>query len=440
MKKLIVLSLIILLLAGCTSQNNLSDEETENETQQQKTDPIEATAELTTQEATDKEPISTVPDLEGQTVETLIQNMSLEEKVAQLFIVDFYSYNKATEVTHMTPELETRLIDYPIGGVIFFGENIIDTAQVTELINNLQQNMYFPLFVSIDEEGGLVSRLQKNPQMGMTVMPSASVIGGTNDSENAYVVGSILGKELNALGFNMDFAPVADVNTNPDNPVIGERAFSSDPLVVGDMVVQEAKGLMDQNVVAVAKHFPGHGDTSTDTHSGAVFVEHNRQRLNEIELVPFQKAIDNNIMGIMVAHIALPNITGGDEPASLSYEIITKILREEMHFNGLVITDALNMGAVAQKYDSDEACVKALQAGVDILLMPEDFELGYKGVLKAITDGTLTQERIDESVVRILSQKMSLGLFTSDAPRQPLSVIGSLEHTDTIKAIIEEGR
>lgn len=434
MKKILALTLMMLLMVGCTgNKQSLKDKVEALHTLTESTDSTQQEVKEPEKEPEKEE----VPALEGQTVESLMKNMTIEEKVAQLFIVDFYSYNQSTEVIEMSSGLENRLEAYPVGGVIFFSKNIINRQQVTGLIDGLQQSTHLPLFISVDEEGGLVSRLQKNPEMGMTVMPSASVIGSTKNSENAYQVGQILGQELNALGFNMDFAPVADVNTNLNNPVIGDRAFSSDPIIVGDMVVQEAEGLKAQKVAAVAKHFPGHGDTSTDTHSGAVFVEHDRQRLNEIELVPFQKAIEHNISTIMVAHIALPNVTGTDEPASLSHEIITKILREELHFKGLVITDALNMGAIAQLYHSDEACVKALQAGVDLLLMPEDFELGYNGVLKAVSDGTLSEERIDESVKRILTAKMSLGLFNSDTRRQPLSIIGSQEHLDLIKAIIQ---
>lgn len=439
MKRIIPLVFMALLLVGCIGNKQSLKEKLEvieGEEQKIEDSKIE---DLKSEESTEEEWDIDVerPNLEGQSVEVLMKSMTLEEKVAQLFVVDFYSYNQFNEVTEMTTGLNSRLKDYPVGGVIFFGKNIVNKDQVSGLIEDLQKSTAFPLFVSIDEEGGLVSRLQNNPGMGMTIIPSASIIGSTEDAENAYQVGKVLGLELNALGFNMNFAPVADVNTNPDNEVIGDRAFSTDPIIVGEMVVQEAKGLEEQGVAAVAKHFPGHGDTSTDTHTGAVFVEHDRKRLDKIELVPFQEAIDNNISGVMVAHIALPNITSIDEPASLSPEVITQILREEMQYDGMIITDALNMGAVSDLYESDEACVKALQAGVDILLMPEDFELGYQGVLKAISEGQLTMERIDQSVERILSLKIGLGLFKFDEPRQSLSVIGSKEHVDIIKAISE---
>lgn len=439
MKKIIPLVFMVLLLVGCIGNKQSLKEKLEViEGREQKIEDAKI-EDLKSEESTEEEWDVYVerPNLEGQSVEVLMKSMTIEEKVAQLFVVDFYSYNQYNEVTQMTSGLNSRLKEYPVGGVIFFGKNIVNKDQVSGLIEDLQKSSDYPLFVSIDEEGGLVSRLQNNAGMGMTITPSASIIGSTEDAENAYQVGKVLGLELNALGFNMNFAPVADVNTNPDNKVIGDRAFSSDPLIVGEMVVQEAKGLEEQGVAAVAKHFPGHGDTSTDTHTGAVFVEHDRERLVKIELVPFQKVIDNNISGIMVAHIALPNVTGTEEPASLSQEVITQVLREDMQYDGIVITDALNMGAISDLYESDEACVKALQAGVDILLMPADFELGYQGVLKALSEGNLTMERIDQSVARILSLKIRLGLFKFDEPRQPLSVIGSKEHVDMIRAISE---
>jgi beta-N-acetylhexosaminidase len=370
-------------------------------------------------------------------VDVIVDSMSLEEKVGQLFVVDLFSYNNDQEVVEISEELERKLLDFPVGGVIFFSDNIVNREQVIGLIDKLQETSEVPLFISIDEEGGNVRRLGKNSEMGMTPIPVASIIGNTLDIHNAYQVGKILGKELNALGFNMDFAPVADVNTNESNPVIGVRAFSSDPSAVGDMVSEEIKGLQEQGVAAVAKHFPGHGDTSSDTHTGAVFVNHDKKRLDEVELIPFSKAINVGVKGIMVAHIALPNITNNDVPASLSQPIITDILREEMNYNGLVITDALNMGAITDLYEADKACIQALEAGVDILLMPEDFDLAYEGMIKAVKSGELAEERIDISVKRIIKLKSEIGLFEKNRIRQPLSVIGSKEHLDIINEIIK---
>lgn len=373
----------------------------------------------------------------NQRVDVIVDSMSLEEKVAQLFVIDLYTYNNNIEVTEMTKELESKLFDFPVGGVIFFSDNLVNRDQVVKLIEELQKTNEIPLFISIDEEGGRVSRLGNNSEMGMTPIPSASTIGNTLDVHNAYQVGKILGKELNALGFNMDFAPVADINTNESNPVIGDRSFSNDPTIVGNMVIEEIKGLQEQGVVAVAKHFPGHGDTSADTHTGAVYVKHDKKRLEEIELVPFYSAIAEDVKGIMVAHIALPYITNNNVPASLSQTIITDMLRKEMNYNGLVITDALNMGAITDLYEADDACIQAIEAGVDILLMPEDFKLAYDGIIKKVNSGELSEERIDLSVKRIIKLKLDMGLFEMNKTRQPVSVIGSKEHLDTINEIIK---
>ncbi|MBC7961023.1 MAG: glycoside hydrolase family 3 [Vallitaleaceae bacterium] len=432
MKNIAIILVFMLILSGCTTHRQSLKEKVDALDSSSNEDQDETSDEIVTEQTTK----NVKPILEGLSAEEMMQKMTLEEKVAQLFIVDFYTYNKLLQVTEMTMQLEERISSFPVGGVIFFNDNIVNRNQVTNLIESVQSKTQIPLFVSIDEEGGLVSRLQKNPEIGMTVTPEASVIGDTLLPQNAYRVGKILGEELNALGFNMDFAPVADVNTNPDNPVIGNRSFSSEQKVVADMVAEEIRGLQEQKVAAVVKHFPGHGDTSTDTHTGAVYVEHDRSRLDKIELVPFVKAIEEGAMAIMVAHIALPNVTDTDDPASLSFEIITTLLREELQYKGVVITDALNMGAVADSYTSDQSCVKALQAGIDILLMPEDFELGYNGVLNAVKDGTLTEERINESLLRILNLKIALGLM-DHATKNPLTVIGSQEHKDTVKAITQ---
>lgn len=448
MRKIFALIFVIVFaLSGC-SQTSLKDKENQmdgSNNPQQNNGTANAQQNSNTGTVDETEPTDNSNDMnQGYTsgeedVNDIINQMTIEEKVAQLFIVDLYTYNNGVEVTDMTLALKDRLGKYPIGGFIFFDKNIVDTNQVVKLIRDLQSNTKFPLFTSVDEEGGLVSRLEKNSSIGMTKIPNEQVVGDTDNTENAYYVGTVIGSELAALGFNMDFAPVADVNTNPNNPVIGVRAFSSDQNVVADMVSSEIQGLQEQGVAAVAKHFPGHGDTSTDTHTGAVYVEHDINRLKQIELVPFQKAIDSNVMGIMAAHIALPNVANTDEPASLSYQIITELLRQDMKFDGVVITDALNMGAVADSYSSDEACVKAILAGDDVLLMPEDFELGYNGILKAVNDGTISEERINESLYRIISLKLKLGLFDENTVKQPLSVIGSEEHQKLIDAITGTG-
>ncbi|PKM52278.1 MAG: beta-N-acetylhexosaminidase [Firmicutes bacterium HGW-Firmicutes-7] len=415
MKKICLLIIAVLILTGCMTSNEPSEE---------------AISEVIN-EINDLEKKKTI----DERAEEIVNAMSLEEKVAQLFVIDLYTYNNKVEVTQLSEELESKLVAFPVGGVIYFSGNIVNRDQLIRLTEDLQRISEIPLFISIDEEGGKVSRLGHNSEMGMTPIPSALTIGNSLEVHNAYQIGRILGRELNALGFNIDFAPVADVNTNKSNPVIGDRAFSDDPTIVGAMVGEEIKGLQEQGVAAVAKHFPGHGDTSLDTHKGTVYVNHDKKRLEEVELVPFLSAIDEGVKGIMVAHIALPFITKDDIPASLSKPIITDILRGEMNYKGFVITDALNMAAITDLYKADEACIKALHAGVDVLLMPEDFTLAYDGIIKAVKSGEISEERIKTSVRTIIKLKLELGLFEKNRTRQPLSIIGSKEHLDTINEI-----
>lgn len=389
MKKVLLICLITILLAGCHLINNEKEEDGLPQSQLPPT-PIET---------------------EEEKLQKRLKGMTLEEKVAQLFIVDLLSYQEGVATIEMTDELDQRLKEYPIGGIVFFSRDIVDRKQLISLIEGLQKSRDLPLFIAVDEEGGRVSRLGNNPKVGITKLPTAESIGDTLDAENAYHTADTLGKELKELGFNMDFAPVADVNSNPNNPVIGDRSFSSDPQVAGDMVVEFIRGLQENDIIAFAKHFPGHGDTSADTHLGGVFLTHDKDRLSSVELVPFYNAIESEVMGIMMAHIAVPKLDESLLPASLSPVILSGLLREEMGYDGLVVTDALNMGAITDKYSADEACVLALLAGNDLLLMPDDFKLGYQGVLDAISDGTITIERIDESVSRILRAKQKINLL-----------------------------
>lgn len=422
MKKIMVFSILLLYLTGCSNGN----------------EPILETFSKINGEFTIQNQIG-ISLKEEQLIDEILNDMTLEEKVAQLFIVDIDTYINMTDVTDMSEALMNKINTHPVGGVIMFSKNIVDQTQIVKLNEEMQSISKIPLWISVDEEGGRVSRLGNNPQVGMTIIPSAQIIGNTLEPYRAYQIGKILGSELNALGFNMDFAPIGDINTNPNNPVIGDRSFSADPTLVADMVIQEVKGLQENDVAAVVKHFPGHGDTALDTHTGIVTVEHDITRLRNVELIPFQSAIQQGTLGIMVAHINLPNVTYDERPASLSPIIITGLLREEMEFKGLIITDALNMGAIKDQYTAKEASLEAFKAGVDILLMPEDFELAYEGVLLAIMNGDITQERLDASVRRILQAKLDLGLFDENMTRQPLSTIGSTEHNDVINEIMQRG-
>ncbi|MDR1559622.1 MAG: glycoside hydrolase family 3 protein [Clostridiales bacterium] len=356
---------------------------------------------------------SAVDQTEPKVAETLL-SMTLEEKVGQLFICDPGMLCGVWETSKANQTLINNIKKYHPAGFVFFKPNIKTPKQTKEFISDMQAASKIKLLISVDEEGGLVSRIGSNPAMGFKKQPAMSEIGKTGDPENAYRVGAELGEGLRGLGFTMDFAPVADVNTNPQNPVIGTRAFGSDPQKAAEFVVQEVKGLQDQGISAVLKHFPGHGDSSEDSHTGAVSLQHDMPRLNAVEFVPFKAGIAAGVDAVMVSHIALPKITGNSEPATVSAGIVTDILRGDLGYNGLVITDSLSMGAVSMYYDLPDYCVKSIQAGCDLLLLQTDSQKGdiigqfdgaYNAVLNAVKNGEISQERLNRSVERILRVK-----------------------------------
>ncbi len=348
----------------------------------------------------------------------ILKNMTLEEKVGQLFMVNlelldniqgnYYDHKK------LTKEMKKNLEKYHVGGVIFFARNIATTKQTTKLIEKLQANSEIPLFISVDEEGGEVARIANNDNMRTTKFPTMEEVGAMADEEYAYNMGETIGKEIKELGFNLNFAPVADVKTNELNTEIGNRSFGDDPELVSDMVVQVVKGLQDQDVSATLKHFPGHGDASDDSHEGAVDVENDINRLRKIELVPFKAGIKAGADLIMVSHISVSRVTGTTEPASLSSLVMKDMLRTEMGFDGVIITDAMNMKAITDYCDAAEAAVTCILSGADICLMPDDLDEAYNAVLQAVENGIITEKRLNESVTRILELKIKRGLILSD--------------------------
>ena len=299
-----------------------------------------------------------------------------------------------------------------MGGVIYFTQNLISPEQTKEMLSNMQayskERTGLPLLISVDEEGGTVTRIAGNSNFDVETIENMSEVGAGGDIDRAYEIGTILGGYLSELGFNMDFAPDADVLSNPDNQVVRERSFGSDPELVSAMVSQELRGLKENGVYGVLKHFPGHGATQGDTHEGYAYTDKSLEELTGNELIPFQRGIDSGASFVMVGHISVPTVLGDNTPSSLSSVMVTDVLRNQMGFNGVIITDALDMGAVAQAYTSQEAAVAALLAGVDMLLMPENFQEAYQGVLDAVSNGTITQERLDTSVARILKVKVSM--------------------------------
>jgi beta-N-acetylhexosaminidase len=326
--------------------------------------------------------------------ENLLKTMTLEEKIGQLFI-----YGLQNEGVEFTEGMARTMTQFQPAGVVLFSEKIGTRAQVIALTEALQSHSDLPLFIAVDEEGGRVSRI------GSLFDDAIGPAGKTQSADEAAARGAEIGRRLRELGFNLNFAPVADVNSNPQNTVIGDRAFSSDPDTAAAYVAAFIEGSQRENVLTVIKHFPGHGDTDEDSHQGIAVFRHDRQRLNEIELKPFVAGIAAGTDAVMIGHISAPEITGDDLPATFSAVMITEILRGALGFDGLVITDAMNMGAITNRYSAGEAAVAALKAGADVILMPEDLAEAYHAVTAACGSGALTEERINASVLRVLRVK-----------------------------------
>lgn len=345
-------------------------------------------------------------------IDRVLDSMTLEEKVNQLFMITPEALTGVGTVIQAGDGTREALEEHPVGGLIYFAQNLKDPDQTRTMLENTQEyasaRSGFPIFLSVDEEGGQVARVGSNPAFGVPEIGNMSEVGAGGDTQEAYETGSTIGAYLKDLGFNMDAAPDADVLTNPANEVVKYRSFGSDPELVSRMAAAELKGLNDQGIIGMYKHFPGHGGTTADSHEGYVYVEENLEELKSGALVPFQDGADNGLRVIMVSHIACPEVTGDNTPATLSRQLVTDLLREDMGFDGLVITDDLNMGAITEQYSSGEAAVAALNAGVDMLLMPADFQAAYDGVMAALENGELTEKRIDESVKRILEIKLEM--------------------------------
>ena len=341
------------------------------------------------------------------------KTMTLEEKVGQLFIIspedldkDYNLDNKA--YYSLTNKAKETYAKYPCGGFILFDTNIDNPEQLKNLTSELRSLSGDVPFIAIDEEGGMVARIANNPGFDVKKFGNMSYIGQTGNADNAYDVGYTIGSYLKEYGITVDFAPVGDINTNPNNIVIGERAFGSDPYAVNWMIQSVIFGLHDTGTLSCVKHYPGHGDTSSDTHTQMAYTNKTWDELLNYELVPFIAGIEANTDFIMVGHIAAENVTGDELPSSLSRVMITEKLRNELNYDGLIITDSLEMGAITNNYDPLTASVMAINAGVDIVLLPGDYIEVYQGVLDAVKNGIISEERIDESVNRILKVKEKL--------------------------------
>lgn len=379
-----------------------------------------------------------------------ISNLTIDEKVGQMLMPDFRNWN-GENVTEMLPEIEQLVKDYHLGGVILFRENVVTTEQTATLVSEYQEAAEkFGLLMTIDQEGGIVTRLQSG-----TDMPGNMALGATRSEEISRKAGKAIGEELASLGINMNFAPVMDVNNNPDNPVIGVRSFGEDPELVAKMGVAYTEGLQSAGVAATAKHFPGHGDTAVDSHLGLPEVPHDKERLKEVELYPFQKGMEAGIDAIMTAHVTFPKIDDtkaisqktGEEiaiPATLSYKVLTELMREEMGYEGVITTDAMNMKAIADHFGPVDAAIRAVKAGTDIVLMPVGLEEVAGGLLNAVNSGEISEERIEASVERILTLKIKRGIIKEETPQpieekiaNALEVVGSEEHKQVEKEAAE---
>lgn len=340
---------------------------------------------------------------EEEVIETMIENMTIEEKIGQLIIGGFSG-------TSMTEEIQLLINTYKIGGFILFAPNLETPDQSLSLLNSIKQENEknnIPLFLSVDQEGGRVTRLP-----GLNSLLTNDEIGQMNDETYAYEFGALLGKQLHTFGFNVNFAPVLDVNNNPNNPVIGDRSFGDKPEIVQKLGVQTMQGMQQEGVIPVVKHFPGHGDTDLDSHETLPIINKTFDQLMEMEIVPFKEAINSKADMVMTAHILLPELES-EFPATMSKEIITGILREELMFNGVVITDDMTMGAITNNYEIDEAAVTAIKAGVDIVLIAHGFDNiveTYERILEAVQMGEISEKRIDKSVARILLLKNKYNL------------------------------
>ncbi len=325
-----------------------------------------------------------------------LNNLTLEEKIGQMF---FIAYRKPT----MDAELTNILNTIKPGGFILFSENITNFENTTNLVHQIKQSNSIPLFIGIDQEGGKVARLKTIPGLEVHEIEPMQNIGATNDLNLAYTTGVTIAQDLQKIGVNLDFAPVLDVYQKAS--FLETRCFSDNPTIVNNMGLKVAEGLIANNIIPVFKHFPGHGNTQTNSHDALPVVEKTKEELLNNDLIPFMNAIKNDAQIIMIGHLAVPSLTNDSTPASLSKTIITDLLRKELGYQNIVITDALNMKAITDNYSNDEIYEMAINAGVDLLLMPEDPLTAFNTIKKLINEGKISEEEINNSVLKILKLK-----------------------------------
>ncbi len=359
--------------------------------------------------------LSASADLRTESPESILHSMTLREKVGQLFVIlpdhldpalslDQINDTRAEGVKSLSPSMIETLRDYPAGGFIFLAKNMASPSQLVKYTSDLKSASGIYPVMAVDEEGGRVARIANKNVFNVRKYPSTEAIAKSGKVRQA---SSYIASYIKRYGFNLDFAPVADINTNPENIVIGDRAFGSDPHYVSKMVSEYLDGLHSQGIAGSIKHFPGHGDTKGDTHEDYVAVYKTWDELLRAEIIPFRDNL-KKADTVMSAHITMKNVTHDNLPASLSREIITGKLRNELGYDGVIITDAISMGAISKNYASSEAAILAIEAGNDIVLMPWDYKEAFDGVVNAVKNGRISEKRINESVLRILKLKAAM--------------------------------
>ncbi len=391
----------------------------------------------------------------GDQIQSKIRHMTLEEKVGQMFMLQAYGQSAndrapavvaGNQKLYGVDTIEEVIDKYKPGGIAYFAggkdmpNNVDNPHQIAGLSNGIQkaatnQSAGIPMLISTDQEQGLVARVTEPA----TQFPGNMALGATRNTDYAKQAAQISGEELRAMGINQDFAPVADVNVNPENPVIGIRSFGSAPGLVAPMTQAQVRGYQNKSVAATAKHFPGHGDTDTDSHTGLPIINHSKEEIQTIDLPPFRSAIRSGADVIMTAHIVVPALDDSGRPATLSKPILTGLLRQELGYKGVIVTDALNMDAL-QQFGQDRVPVEAIKAGADVLLMPPKMDVAYNAVLDAARSGEIPEKRIDESVKHILKLKQKQGLFKNPYVDESAvdNVVGTPQHKAVADAITDK--
>ena len=342
----------------------------------------------------------------------IVENMTIDEKIGQMIMI-------STNYTSFNQNIDDQLDDIKPGGVILFSQNIKSEEQLIKFIADLQDNVTIPLFIGVDEEGGRVERFNSIAESPLSQLPSMLDLGNTLDSQLSYQVGQAIASELSYYGVNLNFAPVLDIYSNSNNTVIGNRAFGTTSSQVIKMALPLARGLKSNNIIPVIKHFPGHGDTSEDSHVELPVIRKNLNELKELELQPFQAAINSGVDdAIMVAHIAYPEITGSMVPATLSSLIITDILREDMQFDGVIFTDSIIMKALSTNYTMSEIAVLGVNAGIDVFIAQNKGLELFNAIKTGVETGKIGEETIDNAVKRVLKLKYKYQLFEEKDYRQ----------------------